>query len=241
METEKRKKWWKFSEIGTDIKTAQKQMQEQNSKRFEQIVNGEAIAIEEHKCTVKLASKPLRTPRVAPEVKEQVLQPDKRELKRISYHYESYIRGNRKVGRRKITVRIPLDYHEQLNHMFHLEKHFIYHARTSERIQPTSSLERKRPVFSTDTITVYNTEDNLELKAKFQKKVALVTPAQSYHRRKNQQLKRGYRFIVKDGEIIPQKYDKFNQEWKPIDASKVKYRKTAQYKTVWYTRRSRRK
>jgi len=241
MENGKSQKWWKFSDIGTDIKTAQKRIEEQKTKRFEQIINGEALAIEEHKCIVKLASKPLRTPAVKPEVKEKILLPDKRELKRISYHYESYIRGNRRVGRRRVTVRIPLDYYEQLSHQFNLEKHFIYHPRTSQRIEPTSSLERKRPSFATNTITVFNTEDNLELKVKFKKKVALVTPAVGYHRRKNQQLKRGYRFIVKDGEIIPQKYDELNQEWKPIDASQVKYRKTHQYKTVWFTRRSRRK
>jgi len=238
---EKRKTWFKFRGLGEDIKTAQKRIEEQRNQQFEQLITGEAVVLQERKCEVKRAVKPLKTPEVKPEEKLKVLLPSKREVRKKSYHYESYIRGNRKVGRRRVTVRIPLDLHEQLSHMFHLEKHFIYHARTSERVEPTSILERKRPSFATDTITIYNTEDNLELKAKFPRKVALVTPTQPYHRRKNQRLSPKFKFIVKDGEIQPVKFDSSTESWIPCDNSEVKYRKTSQWKTVWFTRRSRRK
>jgi len=234
METEKGKKtWWNWK--------TKEEYQKEREKRFNQLISGEAITLEENKCTVKLASKPLRTPAVEPEVKEKILLPDKREVKRISYHYESYIRGNRRVGRRKVTVRIPLDYYEQLSHQFHLEKHFLYHARTSERIEPTSSLERKRPSFATNTITVVDSKSNLELKVKYPRKVALVMPTQPYHRRKNQRISPKFKFVVKDGVIQAMKYDSATESWKPCDNSEVKYRKTSQWKSVWFTRRSRRK
>ena len=232
---ERRNTW--FSNLGK----TKEQIQEERNKRFEQLISGEALVLQERKCEVKRAVKPLKTPEVKPEEKLKALLPSKREVRKISYHYESYIVGNRRVGRRRKIIRIREDYHEQLNHMFHLEKNFLYHARTSERVQPTSILERKRPSFATDTITIYNTEDNLELKAKFPRKVALVTPTQPYHRRKNQRLSPKFKFIVKDGEIQPVKFDSSTESWIPCDNSEVKYRKTHQWKTVWFTRRSRRK
>jgi len=148
---------------------------------------------------------------------------------------------------------VDMDYYNNIINLLKANNNYLIHARTYETILATSHMEKQKPTFATKTITVFDSKTNLELKVKFNRKVALVTPAQSYHRRKNQQVKRGYRFIVKPTEqrksplevqhlkITAQRYDKFNQEWKPIDASKVKYRKTAQYKTVWFTRRSRRK
>ena len=233
---ERRNTW--FSKLGR----TKEEYEEERRRRFEQIVNGQAVVVgQASDCKIIRKSTKLETPKVKPEEKLKVLLPSKREIRKKSYHYESYIRGNRKVGRRRVTVRIPLDLHEQLSHMFHLEKHFIYHARTSERVEPTSILERKRPSFATDTITVYNTEDNLELKAKFPRKVALVMPTQAYHRRKNQKLSPKFKFIVKDGKIQAMKFNSATESWKPCDNSEVKYRKTSQWKSVWFTRRSRRK
>jgi len=230
----KEKSLWR--NVFEDIKVRQKLRQEASYKRFLQVAEGKAVVITEGSpCKVVYAK------RDKPRVKPAVLEPDKRELKQVNYTKIVYTVGNRRVGRRVKTTRWHKDYQDVLEHQFNIHKQFIVHPRRYDVVQPTSILERKRPSFATDTITVFNTEDNLELKVKYPNKVALVTPAQSYHRRINQRLQRGYRFIIKDGEIIAQKYDKFNQEWKPIEPEKVKYRKTHQYKTVWFTKHSRRK
>ena len=102
-------------------------------------------------------------------------------------------------------------------------------------------MENQKPIFATKTLLLYNTKDKLEMKVKYSKKVAIVTPATPYHRRKNQQLRKGYRFIVVNGEIEAQKYDEDAETWVNISSNQVRYKKTHQYKTTWYSRGSRRK
>ena len=246
MRNEKGKKWWQFSEIGTDIKTAQKQRQEQSSKRFEQLVNGEALVFHESKCELK----------VKPKVKPASLTPDAREQRKISYHYESYIVGNRRVGRRRKTVRTPMELYEVLDHQFQVQGNQLYHPRTSELIKGTSLLERQPEVFTTDKLSVITESGDL-VKLRVYKDGKpmryLVKPYTPYHQQKNRQVSRNYKFTVEPTrerrsplevehlKITPKVYDRFNQEWKPTEAERVKFRKTNQRRSVWYTGNSRRK
>jgi len=215
-------------------------------------------------CTVIRKSARLVTPKVAPEEKPKVLLPDKREMKQVGYHYIVYQTGNRRVGRRVKRTKISDSYHELLNWLFHKEKNFLVHPRTSDVVQPTSLLERQPEVFVTDKLSVaLPNGDLVKLRVRkdgeYQK--FLVKPYQKYHQHKNQQLRQGFRFKVEQsvkpegkhrvifGEearrlienVHAEKYDWDNGEWKPIDESRVKYKRTNQRKSVWFTRRSRRK
>ena len=241
MENENGKKtWFRFRALGEDIKVAQKRIEELRNKRFEQLTNGEAIVFDNsNKVEIVRAGVNLTTPKV--EDKTKVLQPNKRELKQISKKTITFIRGNRRVGRRLVKVKVDsLYYSETINRLL-ANQNYVVHPRTKDLICGTSTMENQKPNFATNTLTIFSKDSDLELKAKYPKNVALITPAKPYHRVQNQQLRKNYRFILRDKDIVAQKFNSKEETWLDIKPNEVRYKKTYQYKTVWFTKRSRRK
>ena len=131
-------------------------------------------------------------------------------------------------------------YEETINRLL-ANQNFIFHPRTKDLIVSTSTMENKKPNFATKTLTIFSKDSDLELKVKYPKNVALITPSKPYHRVKNQQLRKNYKFILRDKDIVAQKFNSKEETWLDIKPNQVRYKKTYQYKTVWFSKGSRRK
>jgi len=215
--------------------------EEERRKRFEQIVNGQAVVVgQANECKIIRKSTKLETPKVSVEEKQKILSPNKKELKQIATKTITFIRGNRRVGRRLVKQKVDRFFYEETVNRLLANLNYVIHPRTKDLIISTSTMDNQKPIFATKTLTVFDKE--VEIKVKYAQNTALVTPSKPYHRRKNQQLRKGYRFILnEDKEIVAQKFDKANEIWIDIKSNQVKFKKTYQYKTVWFTKRSRRK
>jgi len=121
-----------------------------------------------------------------------------------------------------IHENVNKQYYENIEKLLIANDEAIRHPRTKQLIIGTSLLARKEPP-----------------KAKGKKHLCRF-PRIAYHRRKNQKLRKGYRFILTAKGIQAQKFDKQTETWQNIPNNAVRFNKTAQYKTVWYSKHKRR-
>lgn len=122
----------------------------------------------------------------------------------------------------RVKRTIQLDSHENLSNLLRANGNSLIHPRTQQFIVGTSLLTAQRP-------PIARGNGNLN---RF--------PAVAFESKGNQRIRKGYRFILNDTGIQAQKYDYDSEEWRNISSDAVRYTKSSQYKTVWFSRRSRR-
>jgi len=118
---------------------------------------------------------------------------------------------------------VNMDYFNNLTNLLKANNSSLVHPRTHETIIGTSGLDKKKLRFP---------KGKIHLRAK---------PFAKYCTRTNQKVQKGYRFIVTDKGIQAQKYYEDVEQWLNIPSNLVKYARSNQRKSVWFTKHQRRK
>jgi len=122
----------------------------------------------------------------------------------------------------RIKKPIQLNQHENLANLLRANGQTLIHPRTRNLIVGTSLLTAQKPPNP------------------YGKSHLCRIPRIPYEAQGNQTVKKGYRFVLNDTGIQAQKWSKTSQAWINVSSETVQYKKSSQYKTVWYSKHQRR-